>query len=153
MNTQDNKKEPIADCDIENFKMIAEHFRQDLREFWNRANFYLVTNTGLFSAFLLVYPSLVEAHLAIVLTVPVLGIIIASLWFGVLRGALFWISQWREQIKNLSKQLDRFQCYFKVESMMDERKLKSPSNLTQVVPIAFIGAWVTILIIIIYEAL
>ena len=152
MNTQDNKK-PVTDCDIENFKMIAEHFRQDLREFWNRANFYLVTNTGLFSAFLLVYPSLVEDHLAIVLVVPVLGIIIALLWFGVLRGALFWIKEWRQQIKNLSKELDRFQCYFKVESLMDEHKLKSPSHLTQFVPIAFIGAWVTILIIITYEAL
>jgi hypothetical protein len=152
MSTQDRKKS-VTKCDIENFKIISEHFRQDLREFWNRANFYLVTNTGLFSAFLIVYPSLSRDHLAIVFIVPILGIAIASLWLIVLRGALFWIKQWREQIKNLSKQLDRFECYYNVESMLEEHKYKSPSYLTQFVPVAFIGAWVSILLILLCEVL
>ncbi|MGD0072450.1 MAG: hypothetical protein ABSB71_12935 [Candidatus Bathyarchaeia archaeon] len=52
MAIQDDKKDSKT-CDIENFKMVAEHFNQDLREFWSRASFYLVANTGLFSAFLI----------------------------------------------------------------------------------------------------
>lgn len=78
--TSEEKKLQQA-CDIENFKMVADHFNQDLREFWNRANFYLLTNTGLFSAFMVVYPTLLNGHLFLVFLVPVVGISIAALWF------------------------------------------------------------------------
>lgn len=135
-------------CDIENFKMVADHFNQDLREFWNRANFYLVTNAGLFSAFLIVYPALMSNHLPVVVLVPVLGIAIALLWFFVLRGALHWINEWRKQVIRLSKELDRFQCYYKVEKTMTERRSLSPSYLTTFFPIIFIVAWILILAIV-----
>lgn len=140
-------------CDLENFKLVAEHFNQDLREFWNRANFYLVVNAGLFSAFLIIYPALIEDHLPIVILVPLLGIAIATLWFLVLRGALYWIEQWRQQIMKLSKELDRFQCYFNVESSLKERRFSSPSFLTKFVPIVFVMAWITILAIVLLEIL
>lgn len=151
MATQDNKKSQATDCDIENFKMVTEHFRQDLREYWNRANFYLVTNAGLFSAFLIIYPTLAATHSSMVLLVPILGISIATLWFLVLRGALFWIEQWRQQVIKLSKELDRFQCYYQVESMLKERRYLSPSNLTKFVSVVFILAWVAIFTIVLIE--
>jgi hypothetical protein len=138
---------------MENFKMIAEHFNQDLREFWNRANFYLVTNAGLFSAFLIVYPALIKDHLLVVTLVPFLGIAIAALWFLVLRGSVYWIEQWREQIIKLSKELDRFQCYYNVESSLKDRRLSSPSILTKILPIVFVIAWIAILAIVLLETL
>jgi hypothetical protein len=148
-----NNNEMPKTCDIENFKMVAEHFNQDLKEFWNRANFYLVTNAGLFSAFLIVYPALVKDHLWIALEVPTLGIAIAVLWFFVLRGALHWIEQWRKQVIKLSKELDRFQCYYRVESSIKERKSLSPSYLTKFLPIAFITAWIMTLVMVLLEIL
>jgi hypothetical protein len=148
-----NNNDVSKTCDIENFKMVAEHFNQNLKEFWNRANFYLVTNAGLFSAFLIVYPALVKDHLWIALEVPSLGIAIAVLWFFVLRGALHWIEQWRKQVIKLSKELDRFQCYYSVESSIKERKSLSPSYLTKFLPIAFIIAWVMILAMVFLEIL
>jgi hypothetical protein len=138
---------------MENFKMIAEHFNQDLREFWNRANFYLVTNAGLFSAFLIVYPTLIKDHFPVVTLVPLLGIAIATLWFLVLRGSVYWIERWREEIIKLSKELDRFHCYYNVESSLKDRQLLSPSILTKVLPIVFVFAWIAILALILLEIL
>jgi hypothetical protein len=94
----DAKKVAQQACDIENFKMIADHFNQDLREFWNRANFYLLTNAGLFSAFLLIYPTLVNDHFFLVALVPIVGITIAILWFLVMNGSLYWIDKWRREM-------------------------------------------------------
>ena len=151
MTVKDEKKWSQASCDMENFKMVVEHFNQDLREFWNRANFYLLTNAGLFSAFLVIYPSLLTDHPLIVMVVPVLGIAIATLWYLVLRGAFYWIEQWRQEVIKLSKELDRFQCYAIIESSIKGRKLKSPSYLTQLLPVVFMAAWIAILVILLVE--
>ena len=151
--TTETKKISPENCDIENFKMVADHFNQDLREFWNRANFYLVTNAGLFSAFFVIYPSLFQKYFWITLLVPSLGIAIAVLWFLVLRGSLYWIEEWRKQVMELSKELDRFNCYYKVESSMQEKKHLSPSYLTKFLPVAFLVAWIIALVIIILEVL
>lgn len=143
--TLDAKKNSQQKCDIENFKMVADHFNQDLREFWNKANFYLLTNAGLFSAFIVIYPTLVNGHFFIVLLVPVVGILIAVLWFVVLNGSLYWIDKWRGEMIRLSKEIDRFQCFATIESLLAEKKAKSPSHLTQIMPLIFVAAWITIL--------
>lgn len=140
-------------CDIENFKMVTDHFNQDLKEFWNRANFYLVTNAGLFSAFFIIYPTLVQNHLWLTIVVPLLGITITTLWFLVLRGALHWIEEWRKQVIELSKALDRFKCFYNVESSMELKKSLSPSYLTEFLPIAFLVAWIVSLVMIIVQFL
>ena len=139
--------------DMENFKIVADHFNQDLCEFWNRANFYLLTNAGLLSAFLIVYPTLMNEYLIIVLIVPILGVSISVLWYLVLHGALYWIEQWRKQIIRLSKELDRFQCYASVETLVNRSKSKSPSYLTQFIPIVFLLAWIAILVVVVLEIL
>lgn len=43
-------------ADLEVYKAITEHFRQDVREFWTRSNFYLLIQTGLLSVFIAVQP-------------------------------------------------------------------------------------------------
>lgn len=151
MASQDAKKDPENDRDIEVFKMVTSHFRQDLREFWNRANFYLLTNAGLFSAFLIIYPALIKDHLLIVVIVPLLGITIATFWYFVLRGAFHWIEQWRAEVIRLSEELDRFQCYAKIESSVKQRRSLSPSYLTRFLPIVFMIAWIMILASVLIE--
>lgn len=153
MTSEDVKDDKQAACDIENFKLIASHFRQDLREFWNRANFYLLTNGGLLSAFLIVYPSLVKEDLGIVFVIPVIGLVIAILWFLVLHGALHWIEQWRAEIIRLSDELDRFKCYARVESQVQKKRCLSPSQLTQILPLAFVAAWSLLLLIVVLKLL
>lgn len=131
--------------------MIAEHFRQDIREFWTRANFYLLAHTALLSAFVVVYPTLIKDQIIVVILVPVFGITIGVIWFGVLRGAVYWIRQWRLQVIKLSKELDRFQCYAEVENRVNQEKMKSPSYLTQFLPLTFVAIWSTMLIIVVLK--
>jgi hypothetical protein len=149
--TSQEKKKDQASCDIEIFKMVTSHFDQDLREFWNRANFYLLINAGLFSAFLIVYPALIKDHVLIVVEVPLLGITIAAFWYLTLRGAQYWIGQWRDEVIRLSKELDRFQCYANIEALVKKRRFLSPSYLTKFLPIVFMIAWIMILVPVLVE--
>lgn len=142
----EEKKLSQQECDIEIFKMVGDHFNQDLREFWNRANFYLLTNAGLFSAFLIIYPTLLNGHFFLVALVPAVGISIATLWFLVLNSSLYWIDKWRQEMVRLSKEIDRFKCFATIESEVFEEKFKSPSYLTQIIPLIFLFAWIIILI-------
>jgi len=153
MASQDMKKDEQLACDIEVFKMITSHFRQDLREFWNRANFYLLINAGLFSAFLIIYPAVIKDHVIIVIVVPILGLTIATFWFFVLRGAVYWIEQWREEVIKLSRELDRFQCYARIESSVKQRRSFSPSYLTQFLPLVFVITWLVMLVLVLIELL
>jgi hypothetical protein len=146
-NNQNKEENLQRACDMENFKMVAEHFRQDVREFWTRANFYLLAHAALFSAFVVVYPSLIKDQIIVVILVPVFGVTIAVFWFGVLRGSVYWIKQWRTQVIKLSKELDRFRCYAEVENLVNQEKMKSPSYLTQFLPLVFVVIWSTMLVI------
>ncbi len=139
-------KDQINKIDIETYKIVADHFNQDLREFWNRANFYLITNTGLFSAFILIYPTLLDGYSFLVSLVPIIGLSIALLWFLVLKGSLHWIDKWRQEMIKLSNEIDRFHCFASIESELTKKKIKSPSYLTQVMPLIFFVAWILILV-------
>ena len=151
LDSQDVKKDAQLARDIENFKIIAEHFRQDIREFWTRANFYLLAHTGLFSAFVISYPTLIGDQTLIAMSIPILGLIIGILWFMVLQNALHWLQQWREQVIKLSKKLDRFQCYAEVESSAKQRPFLQPDYVTQFLPLVFIITWLAILVLILIE--
>jgi len=135
--------------DFEVFSIVTDHFKQDTREFWTRANFYLVAHAGLFSVFFIDYPGMIKAPSLLILVIPALGFTIAIFWFFVLRGAMTFLSRWRDQVIRLDRELDRFQCYVEVESTIKQNPLSSPSYLTQFLPLFFGVAWGLILIYII----
>jgi len=151
VNTQNFEKDAQLARDIEIFRIVTEHFRQDIREFWTRANFYLLAHAGLFSAFAMTYPTLIKYHATIALTIPILGLIIAIVWFIVLRGTIYWLERWREQVIKLAKELDRFQCYVEVESSTRQKRFLSPSYVTQFLPLIFAIIWLAILVLIFAE--
>jgi len=80
------------------------------------------------------------------LSIPVLGLGTTIIWFIVLRGAIIFLQSWREQVMRLDKELDRFQCYIEVESLVKRSPLSSPSYVTQFLPIVFGATWLGILI-------
>lgn len=151
VDNQDVEKNIQRALDMEIFKIITEHFRQDIREFWTRANFFLLAHAGLFSAFVVAYPTLAKDRTMIAMSIPILGLIIAILWFMVLRSAVYWIQRWREQVIKLSKKLDRFQCYAEVESSAKQRPFFQPAYVTQFLPLVFMIAWLAILVLILIE--
>lgn len=151
VNNQDVERNTQLVRDMEIFKIITEHFRQDIREFWTRANFFLLAHAGLFSAFVVTYPTLAKDRTMITMSVPILGLVIAILWFMVLRSAVYWLQRWREQVIKLSKELDRFQCHVEVESSAIRRPFLQPAYVTQFLPLVFMITWLAILVLILIE--
>jgi hypothetical protein len=149
MDTKDEEKIAQSSRDMEIFRIVTEHFRQDTREFWNRASFYLLAQAGLFSAFVIAYPTLVRDKSPIAIAIPVLGLMVATLWSLVLRGAVRLLQQWREMVIKLDEELDRFKCYVQVENLVKQQPSLSPSYITQFLPIAFASVWLAILVVLV----
>jgi hypothetical protein len=129
----------IADRDLQIFGVLTEHFRQDLREFWLRQNFYLVVNAALASVF-------VSSHrrpLHIVLAS--LGLILALFWFQVARGSLKWLRLWRNEVRRVDEIVNRFRSWHTIEANAAAKPWDSPSWVTQWLPVVFIGGWVTLI--------
>ena len=132
--------------DIEIFKIVTDHFKKDVSEYWVRANFYLIAHAGLFSAFAATYSR--ETKGMVIIAIPIVGFIMAIFWFLVLRGAVKWIQRWREQVMLLDREIDRFQCYIRVEEFARQKPFLSPSYVTQFLPLTFMIIWLLILILI-----
>jgi len=136
--------------DVDIYKVTAEHFRQDLSLFWTRANFYLIVQAGLLSV---TAGSILNRTPGVLVSKPVnlllcvTGLILSVFWFLVLRGSLFWISQWRAKIIEIDKAVSRFQAYATIETLLLKTPLLSPSRVTTYLPLLFIVGWIALGII------
>jgi len=151
-NNLNKKAETQHALDMEIFKIVTEHFRQDIREFLTRANFYLLAQTGLFSVFAATYSTLVRSQAIIAMSVPILGLVIAIIWFIALKGAIEWLQRWREQVCKIDKELDRFKCYCEVEEFARQKPYSSPSYVTQFLPLVFVVVWLLMLVSVVFFA-
>lgn len=125
----------LAERDLEIFKVVAEHYRQDLRLFWQRCNLYLIVHAALVS----VYATIESASLAPML--GVFGLVLSVFWYLVARGSFLWIRRWRAELTRLDRIVDRFQAFAQVEERGNAYPWLSPSWVTQWLPIAFGLGW------------
>ena len=131
----------VADRDIQIFQMVHEHFEQDLREFWQRSNFYLVVDGLLLSAF-------ASAHVrSLQILLACAGLVISIFWLLVARGSITWLHLWRNEVKRLDQVVNRFQSFNTIESRVQTKKWSSPSWLTQWLPAFFLVGWVVIFLL------
>jgi len=128
------------------YQVVVDHFKQDTREFWTRANFYLLAHAGLFSAYLVAFPEIKAGLNLVSVIIPLLGLGVAVVWLVVLRGAITFLGRWREQVMRLDRELDRFQCYVDVEGLVKSSPFSSPSYVTQFLPVLFGVVWVAMLV-------
>jgi hypothetical protein len=131
----------VADRDLKIFEIVHGHFEQDLREFWQRSNFYLVVDGLLLSAF-------VSAHLhPLQILLACAGLVISLFWLLVARGSITWIRLWRGEVRRLDQVVNRFHSFSTVESRVQIKKWSSPSWLTQWLPAFFLVGWIVILLL------
>lgn len=135
--------------DLEVYKEVGQHFRQDLREFWTRSNFYLVVQAGLLSVFTSIANRPSENNIAISIVLGILGLSLAVIWFIVARGSLIWIRKWRANMIEIDEVIDRHHFY-KVEHFAAQSPLMSPSNVTQYLPLVFGISWLVVLVLFIF---
>ena len=137
--------------DLEVYKAVTEHFRQDVREFWSRSNFYLVVQAGLLSVFVSLKPQSSGYDRTVTVALGALGLLVAVIWFLVARGSILWLRRWRLQTIEIDNVVDRHKAYTKVETFATISPLMSPSNLTQYLPVIFTVAWVILLAVLLRD--
>jgi hypothetical protein len=130
---------PASAAELEVFKVVADHFRQDLREYWVRNNMYLVVNGILIS----VYTSAVSDG-AYRLALPAFGLLTSAFWFAVARGSYHWLRVWRHELCEIDVAVDPFKVFHRVEQERRHR-LRSPSWVTQWLPLVVGLGWLVIL--------
>ncbi len=135
----------VADRDFQIFQVIHDHFQQDLREFWQRSNFYLVVDGLLVSAF-------ATAHVhALQIVLSCAGLVISLFWLLVARGSIAWIALWRAEVRRLDPIVNRFQSFSTIEGRLQKRPWLSPSWLTQWLPACFLAGWAVIFLLAVFR--
>ena len=134
-------------ADLEVFKAVGEHYRQDLRDFWTRSNFYLLVEGGLLSVFISRLGNTSKYEIVIDFAFIVLGGLLAVIWFFVAKNSLFWIQQWRTQMIEIDEKIDRLQCFSRLERLVINTPHKNPYLLTQYLPLLFGISWLGIFIL------
>jgi hypothetical protein len=137
-------------ADLEVYKAITEHYRQDIREFWSRSNFYLLVQAGLLSVFVTQSPQSSGYGRAVTLALGFLGLTIAIAWFLVSRGSVVWIRRWREHTMEIDKIVDRHRLYTKAETFASSNPLLSSSNITQFLPLFFCVGWIVLIVFLLF---
>lgn len=133
----------LADRDFQIFQLVHGHMEQDLREFWQRSNFYLVVDGLILSA-------LASSHSrSLQILLATAGIVISFFWLLTAQGSVMWIRMWRDEVRRLDRVVDRFQSFDAVEGHVLVNKLRSPSWVTQWLPVFFLTGWIVILILVI----
>ena len=132
-------------ADLEVYRAVTEHFRQDVREIWTRSNFYLLVQSGLLSVFISIFSRPSGHDRAITLVFGGLGFVIAIIWAIVAKLCIKWLRRWRAQAIEIDKVVDRHQCYSKVESLALQKPLMTPSYVTKYLPLVFCAAWVVLI--------
>jgi hypothetical protein len=137
-------------ADLVVYRAVTEHFRQDVREFWSRSNFYLIVQAGLLSVFVTASSQSSSQSRLLVAGLGILGFVIAIIWFLVARGSVMWIRRWRAQTIEIDNIVDRHHAYTNVEALAEHRPLMNPSNLTQYLPLVFCVGWIALLALLLW---
>jgi hypothetical protein len=136
----------VADRDFQVFQAVHDHFRQDLREFWQRSNFYLVVDGVLVSAF-------ATSHVrTLQLILSCAGLIISLFWLLVARGSIAWLALWRAEVRRIDLIVNRFHSFSTIEGRLQRKPWLSPSWLTQWLPACFLAGWVVIFLLVLLRA-
>ncbi len=127
------------------FQAVIDHFKQDLREFFIRSNFYLVVQGTLFSAFVLRKTPASTFEYLISSGIILVGLVLASFWSRVSKSSLFFIKRWRREVCDLSYKLTSTQSYYRVEA---KEHTDSPEAITGLLPHLFAWSWLAIWLLI-----
>ena len=135
------KSSSISEMDIAVFGAITAHYRQDLREFFTRSNFYLAVQGALLSA--LGIRQTPESAFDYVVTTGIImtGLILTFFWSFVACGGVFWINVWRKEVRKLSQQYSNTQSYQRIEKIAEDYPHKSPEVITKYLPWLFTLFW------------
>ncbi len=138
----------VDDRDTEVYRAVTDHFRQDLREFFSRSNFFLVAEAALLSAFYAIQSKLISPPDQVNIgdlwsnkALALAGLLLTVIWLLVSCSSAFWIRRWRREVKTISEDLSNIRSYKNVEVVGCLTDLLRPEHITILLPLLFLGLW------------
>ncbi len=128
------------------FEAVADHYKQDLREFFTRSNFYLAVHVALLSAIGIRDAPQSDFDYAVTIIILAAGVVLACVWGFVSCGSVFWIRRWRKEIQELSRNYSPTKSYDNIEVYASRLWWKSPEEITKFLPWFFGIIWVALAI-------
>ncbi len=129
------------------FQAVIDHYKQDLREFFTRSNFYLAVETGLLSVFGVRDPPDSQIDYLVTAAIVAAGLALSLAWWVAGRGSLVWIDRWRKEVQCLSKGFSPTQSYHNIEKNAADKPWDSPERVTNLLPWLFGFVWFTFAVI------
>lgn len=132
------------------YEVVGTHYRNDFTLFWQRTNFFLLINAGLFW-FVLSAASNTDVKVTMMKVVASLtGLLISVVWFGVSRSSIVWIQVWREQFVRIDQDINPYKSFENGDNAArkDEQfhQYFRPEELSTIMPIGFAIAWLWMLV-------
>lgn len=138
----------VGDRDTEVYRAVTDHFKQDLREFFSRSNFFLVAEAALLSAFYAIQTKMIsppdEVNLGDLWSNKALalaGLLLTVIWLFVSASSAYWIGRWRREVQTVSGNLSNISSYRNVEEVGWWTNLLRPEHITILLPLLFLGLW------------
>ncbi len=133
---------------VEIFRIVSEHFRQDISSFWNHATFYVVLQGALATVFATTVgprdgdgASGLLAPSVLALVLALLGMLFSVAWWLAGQGRRKLIDAWRDQVVHQEALVaGENPSYAEVEKIAKKLPLE-PTRVTAVVPVVLALAW------------
>lgn len=128
------------EADIRVFEAIQRHYLQDIQQFWQRSNFFLLIQGALISVYLTsAQDEAVRAEGVlrnpVLWILPFAGMFLALAWWKAAQLSWSWLGYWSACLKESNRAIDRYQRY------LIERPQKGPEEITKLLPLALLAAW------------
>jgi hypothetical protein len=137
-------------AELEVYKAVANHYRQDVVQLWTRSNFYLIIHAGL-SSIIIATSSKNSFHPVVEIAFEICGLLLAIVWYDVAKSSIEWCKKWRNQLLKVELSVDPLKSYHSVEGKIPNCPMKRPSKYTLWVPVLFGMLWLTLLLVSIIE--
>jgi hypothetical protein len=126
--------------DREVFRTVSEHFRHDLRAFWEHSTFFMGIEAGLIAVFVATTSSDHRNDIEAIVF-AIFGVVVAFFWWYVGRRRAQLIERWRDNVIAIDRAIDRHQFYVELERGVRGSRFGGPTKFTRHLPWLVIIAW------------
>ena len=130
------------------YHAVADHFKQDIREFFSRSNFYVVAQAVFLSAFFAIVSktdgggnTTSDLQLWAIKGIAIAGLCLSVIWLLVAGSSAYWIKRWRQQVRDVSNFYSNIRAYEDVEGVNWLTDKFRPEHITLLLPVLFLVFW------------
>jgi len=139
----DGSVEDYSSAKLELWKSAMGQYQFVTTTFWQQANFFIAIQAALLGVVASQYIPKGKEELWPLLSVSVLGLLLAGFWAVIAWNRVRIIDEWDRQVRNLDQHL----VYVNVQAKLKANKFfRRPTHMTRLVPLALIVVWIGLIL-------